>query len=211
MVEVGEVPINELRSKVVTVEPGIAGFVAAEEKAIRPLVAPVKIAAMDFAKTHEAQPWLLDAINEKEYLDGVVADMRHLPDGQDFILRELQKVKPDLKWYRGGTLRKWGEEIGPANHQYFTPEQLETYIIDGGQNGILGKPSTALNFLRMAPRPNPAFYTLTVDDLIGGLQNKAISIGSEHNYDLNVNEGSNRTAYLEFCRNNLKVQRVKLD
>jgi len=211
MSEIGEVPISELKSQIGTDNPHSVDTARAENEAIRPLVAKIKASALEFAQTHDAPPWLLETIKSGQHLDGVVASMRHLNDGQIFILGELQKAKPDLQWNRGGTLLKWGDAIGSANQQYYTPEQLDTYVIDGGKNGVLGKPTLALSYLNTAPRSNPAFYTLTLDDLIGGLQNNAIRLGTEHYYDLTVNEGTSRPAYLGFCRNNLKIQRVTPD
>lgn len=211
MSEAGEIPISELKSQVAAAQNGEIESLQGDEEAMRPLVDQIKACAFEFAQAHDAEPWLLDTIKSGQDLDGIVAYMRHIREGQVFVLRELQKIKPDLEWNRGGTLLKWADAIGSHNDPFFTAEQLDTYIIDGGKNGALGRPSLALSFLEHTPRSNPVFYTLTLDDLIEGLQSNAISLGTEHYYDLTVNEGTNRPAYLDFCRNNLKIQRVAVD
>jgi hypothetical protein len=101
--------------------------------------------------------------------------------------------------------------MGSSSTKFYTQEQLNTPVIDGGANGILGRPSVALNFLKLTPRPNPIFYTVSLGGLMEGLDKKAIALVSEHNYDLRVVAGDNRPEYLNFCQNNLQIQPVIMD
>jgi len=211
MPEIREIPIDELRAKVVTVEANGSTIGNREDEVIELVTDQIKKIALVFAKEHQSPEWLISALKSYDHIDVILSSMRHIADGQIFILLELQKLQPDLLWHRGGTMRKWKDEVGLASHPYFTAEQLNTYVIDGGKNGILGRPTTALGFLRIAFRSDPAFYTLTLSDLISGLQSNAVTLVSEHGYDLVVKEGKDRTAYLDFCRNRLKIDRVKLD
>lgn len=210
MPESGEIPLSVLKSQHLKAKPGMeAAF--AESDAMAPIASAMKSQAIEFANTHGAEPWLLDTLKNQDALDGIIAYMSSVDGGQMHILQEVKKIKPDLQWFRGGTSMKFRDSVGPVGHQNFTEEELNTNIIDGGENGILGKPNTALNFLRHTKRENPALYTLTIDDLISGLENNAINLSTEHFYDLTVQRGTDRSAYLKFCRDNLKIQPVKLD
>lgn len=201
-----EIGIDELRTHFVTATVDDSG----EPEKLKSLVDSLKTIALEFVKNQEVKPWMQESLQRQRYLDGVVSSMRHVQGGQDFILHELQKLKPDLCWYRGGTLTQWKDLIGSGSIQYFTPEQLNTYVIDGGKNGSLGRLTLALSYLHVAPRSKPAFYTLTLSDLLEGLSAKAIKLSTKHEYDLTINSDDNRQ-YVDFCRSNLKIQKVILN
>lgn len=202
------IPLEELRKKVVTVKDTIGNQILAEEEALFPTARVLKEFALAYLEGKDQSDWLNYRLRRLRHLDGIISELRHVEGGQEHILGKLQELRPDLTWYRGGTIKKWSDEIGSVNSRYFTDEQLDTYVLDGGGNGSLGRPSTALGFFHLSPRENPVFYTLTLSDLLHGKRSKAINLVSEHDYDLMVKEGDDRQAYLEFCRNNLKIQRV---
>lgn len=205
-------PIDKIREQIVKVKPNIEGNVSAESESLEPTVTALKSASLVFVRQNSTNASLIERLNKHEYIDGIVAEMRHIPGGQEFALLELQKLKPDICWYRGGTLTKFRDSIGSSNVGYFSDQDLNTEIIDGGANGVLGRPSLALSYLEVTTRENPVLYSLTLDALITGLTSKAISLTSEHNYDLNVIKGEKGwIEYLDFCRKNLKIQRVALD
>lgn len=208
MYDIKELPIDTVRDQTFTAQR-IDGNYNSAEANLKPIVDSLRVFALDYARNHKVRQWLIDSLQGMLYLDGIVAAMRHIERGQYFVLSKLEELQPDLCWYRGGTLLKWGDTIGTAR-DYFTPEQLDTYIIDGGANGALGRPDLALSFLRLTQRKHPTLYSLTLADLKHGLKIKAISIGTEHNYDLCINEGEDRIGYLQFCRDNLKIQPVSL-
>ncbi|OGK15450.1 hypothetical protein A2862_01525 [Candidatus Roizmanbacteria bacterium RIFCSPHIGHO2_01_FULL_38_41] len=210
MIDTEELPIDVIKEQLLAAQHGTANEPSEIEEALDVLANSLRIIALEYARSHSTQQWLIDSLQAMRHLDGIVADMRHIEGGQDFILSKLEELKPDLCWYRGGTLLRWGDNIGPASTPHFTSDQLNTYVIDGGANGTLGRPDLALSFLKLTPRRNPALYTLTIADLRYGLRTNAIRIGTEHYYDLCINEGDDRLGYLGFCRNNLKIQPISL-
>ena len=182
----------------------------AEEEVLRPVVLSLKSVALGFLqRTGDDMPWLKDAIKHAHHLDSIVSEMRHIKDGQIFIIRELQKLRPDLTWNRGGTLQRWRESVGMGNLKLYTDQELDTIIIDHGENGVLGRPLFARSFLQKIPRKSPVFYTLTLGDLVEGLDTEAIGLISEHEYDLQVVKGEKPwPEYLQFCEDRLKIQQV---
>ncbi len=172
------------------------------------LIHSLKERLLVFLKENDAKETLLDSVNRSGHLEELVSGVRVIEGGQLFALNHLKSLDPDLMWYRGGTKRKFEEVVSPANHEYFTEEDLGTQIIDGGKNGVLGKREIAEGFLDMAAREDPVIYSLTLDDLIAGLEDEAIRLYSEHEYDLCVAEvDRNREKYLEFCRDRLNMDR----
>lgn len=167
------------------------------------IVNQIKACALEFAKNHNAQDWLLNLLKRARFLEEIVAELRYFKGGQIAVLEKLRELKPDLIWYRGGTLRSWRESS--LNSQYFSENDLETLVIDGGANGILGKPDVAIGFLTLAHRQEPVLYSLPISALIEGLKTDAIRLVTEHRYDLRVLESNNRLAYLEFCRKHLDI------
>lgn len=202
----GELTIDEASKRLSLVD--ISEDPNAEEKALRPTVESLKASSLNYAARNDAKPWLISVLEYETHLDGIIAEMGHLKDGQVFALNELKKVKSDLKWYRGGSLAKWKDVVAPANAGYFTQKQLDTYVIDQGANGVLGRPNLALSYLRRVPRTVPVLYSLSINDLLDGIEKKAIRLVTEHFYDLRVIEGNDRMDYLDFCRNRLKFQRI---
>lgn len=207
MIDTPELISDDVENQTLTTQSIAIETALKNDTDLERLTETIRPAVLDFARSHGAKPWLEDSLQRTMYLDGIVAAMRHVEGGQQFALDQLQNLKPDLQWYRGGTRTTWQQSISPDAAKYFTPEQLNTHVIDGGANGVLGKAGLALGFLKLTPRPYPVLYSLTLADLQRGLETKAIRIGSEHSYDLCINEGD-RVRYLEFCRNNLKIQPV---
>lgn len=204
MSELTEVVIAELKSAL-----GSKIDLASEQEEMRLLVNEIKAAVIEFAITNQAKSWLLNTLKNARSLETIIASMRHLLGGQVFALSEIQKHKPDLNWFRAGTLKKWSEEVSFTSQAFFTSEELNTYVIDGGKNGILGQPNIALNFFNITPRVEPVFYILELSGLMLGLKTNAISLETEHGYDLIVNSGSDKSAYLAFCKENLKITKVR--
>jgi len=167
------------------------------------IVIKLKEEAVDFALKNGAENWLSNALESQRFLDGVVSDMRHLVNGQIYILEKLQELKPDLYWYRGGTIATWKELRG--HERGATVDELETLTIDGGANGVLGRPEMAINYAAVSPRKEPVIYTISIDSLIEGLKLDAILLVSEHGYDLRVLPGKNTQEYLRFCRTHLNI------
>ncbi len=183
----------------------------AEEEGLIPVVLSLKGVALGFLQRMGAEPWLVRAVRNASHLDSIVSDMIHVIGGQRFILQELQKLKPDITWNRAGTLQRWSNSAGKGNLKLYTKEQLDTIIIDRGENGLLGRPLKASSFLGKVYRPHPVMYTLTLDDLIYGLDRQAIGIVSEHEYDLRVKKGVRPwPEYLAFCRDRLKTEEVAI-
>lgn len=52
-------------------------------------------AALEYLK-NDNREWLLSNIRKARYLEEVVSTMRHVENGQLFILEELRKLKPTL-------------------------------------------------------------------------------------------------------------------
>lgn len=180
-----------------------------KDEMLQPVVDSIKGEALDFANRHKADNWLLNSLEGKKYLDGVVSEMRHLKGGQIFILERLKQIaedrKIDLNWNRGGTRTRWNEVVGNIGDGYYTIDQLDLNVIDGGGDGVLGRSDVSLGFLTMITRKEPVVYTLTLEDLIWGLKNNAINLISHHEYDLSVTP-KDRISYLDFCKERLKIR-----
>lgn len=148
--------------------------------------------------------WLEKGISRDRALDGIIADMRHVEGGQIYILEQLREVAPRACWFRGGTLKTFREVSGFTEQNGYTTEELSTYTIDGGGNGVIENKALAEGFMNLSHSLRPVLYSLTVDALIEGIKKNAISLWSEHGYDLCISMGSDRHAYLEFCKKYLK-------
>lgn len=163
-------------------------------------------AALEYLK-NDNREWLLSNIRKARYLEEVVSTMRHVENGQLFILEELRKLKPTLTWYRGGTQKKWIEVIPQGNHHYFSEDELDTFVLDGGANGVFARRDLAETYARTITRANPVVYSLSLDALIEGTRNNQIQLVSEHNYDLRVIPADNK-AYVTFCKSFLQREAV---
>lgn len=175
------------------------------EKERRALVLQLRQIALDFVGEEE-QEFVIEALKGAQYIDGIVNTLRHVEGGQVYILKELKKLNPEMMWYRGGTLSKWRDKITPISEQYFTEEELETYVLDGGANGAFGRKSLAEGFLRTTKREIPVIYELSLDALIEGLENGQIKLVAEHNYDSRVLSNDDHKAFLKFCKEHLKIE-----
>ncbi len=175
---------------------------------LEPVLRSIKQKALSLIKPTEDKDWLISSLRESSHIENIVAQMAHVDGGQEFVLQELVKEAPELRWYRGGTLRKFRDSISQNNFQYFSPEQLETFVIDGGANGVLGRKELAVAYLEKTPRDHPVLYTVSLEEMLTGLKAKAIRLVTEHGYDLRIIEGEDRKAYIGFCRKHLNIEEV---
>ncbi|MCX6790918.1 MAG: hypothetical protein NTV62_01845 [Candidatus Gribaldobacteria bacterium] len=166
----------------------------------------IKEKALDFVGPQKDKEWLVSALKESKHLDNIVSTMRHVNGGQKFILQELIKEAPELKWYRGGTLKRFRDVISACNHKHFEEEQLDTFVIDGGANGVLGLDKLALGFLKITARAHPVLYSVSLEGMLNGLEENAIRLVSEHGYDLCIVNGGDKLAYLKFCKEHLNIE-----
>lgn len=164
-------------------------------------------AALEYLK-NDPREWLIASIKQARSVEPIVSALRHVENGQLFILEELRKLEPTLKWYRGGTQKKWSEIIPQGNHHYFTSEELDTFVIDGGANGVFGRRELAAAYAQTISRLDPVVYSLTLDALIEGVRNKHIQLVSEHDYDLRVIPAADNKAYIAFCKTFLQREAV---
>lgn len=166
----------------------------------------MRIEAIEYAKHKNAESWLLDSLSHNQHIDGLISEMRHVANGREHMLRYIMYMKPNLLWFRGGTLSTLRDIHWNAKD--FTDEDLETLVLDGGANGVIGRPRVALNFLLFRDRLEPVLYTLSLEALLEGLETQAINLVSEHEYDLRitVNTRYDWHAFADFCRRHLQVQ-----
>lgn len=178
-----------------------------EHKEYKELVQKTREHALSLIEDREKFHWLVQHINRASHLDGIISSMIHIEGGQIQALKHLDNLKPGINWYRGGTLRKFGDNWG-INKNYYTEEELNTLILDGS-NGAIDNKRLAEHFMKNISRETPVLYTIPITGLITGLENRQIMVGTEHYYDLTVQKGNSEIKdYLAFCRNNLQVQRM---
>lgn len=163
------------------------------------------------AYLNDPQDWIIKSLESSIDINNIVSTMRHVEGGQVYILQELMKIAPEIKWHRGGTLIKWKDILTSRQKTYYSQEQLETVVIDGGANGVLGRKNLAEAYTRITKRSNPIIYEISIESLIEGLNNNQIRLVGEHSYDLRVAPGNNKVDYLNFCRNHLKYERIEED
>lgn len=201
--------LSEIRSQFVSPEVDTNPF--AEEEELRQTVLVIRDKARNFLEESPNFPknvWLKGSLSKQRYLDGIVSSMRHVEGGQLYILQELQKMKPDIQWYRGGASLQWRNIVAPSSAELFSDEELNTFVLDGGANGVLGRPAVALSFLKLAKRESPVLYSLNINDLIIGVQQESVQLVTEHDYDIRVVSGHDVRQYLHFCKDHLKTQSV---
>jgi len=177
----------------------------AKEAELESNVSKLKKLALAFI-VEDQRDWLVDSMKRASSLDNIVSTLRHVDGGQIYILKELLKISPEMKWYRGGSLTKWKDVIGSAGYSHFTEEQLNTVVIDGGANGALGREDLAQGFNEMTSRENPVVYEVSLGSLIDGLEKKQIQLVSEHDYDLMILQNDDHAGYLDFCKKHLKLK-----
>lgn len=163
----------------------------------------IKPIAISYATEHGGKPWLLKVINSATSPDAIVSHMRHLDGGQIFILREILRISPKLRWFRGGDITNWRSNSGLSSG--FSDQELNTIVLERGANGALGRPKLAESFLFKYHRTHPAIFSLGVSDLIDGLSDHSIKLVDEEAYDLKV-VPADYHQYLAFCRNRLRVE-----
>lgn len=156
----------------------------------------------------QSPDWLVKSLKEARNLDAVVARMRHIHGGQVAVLERLEELSPGSKWNRGGTFVKYRELIGSPCAQFFTEEELDTPVIDGGNNGVINRPSLARGYLQISKRARPVIYTVTVPALIQGLKKDQIVLVDEHDYDLCIKNHDDIKSYLGWCKKYLQIEFV---
>ena len=168
----------------------------------------IKPVILKFIIDNNGSDSVRDMAKNSHQLEGLVSALRLIPEGQLFILKKIQEMSPDLKWYRAGSKQTFSESTGwnEDTKKYYSPEDLNTTIIDKGANGMFGEPVSVQHWFHITKREKPVLYSLTIDDLIYGVENEAIQLVTEHHYDLRVVCHTDRKKYLQFCRERLKIE-----
>lgn len=169
------------------------------------IVSKVKSSIVRFVEAQAAPDWVIKDLIHASYLEEIVSYMRHIQGGQEHALTQMLSVEPELQWYRGGTRTMWSECIGPSNYQFFTEEELNTHVIDGGANGVFLREELARSYVNRTKRAHPVLYRIAAIDLLKGLQGRQVSLISEHKYDLRVVE-KDRKGFLRFCREHVHIE-----
>lgn len=134
-------------------------------------------------------PHLIEIANQKETQPEYVVGPLFANITQNSVYRmivdEFSEEYPNLCWFRGATYLETAD--GAPRTTNFTSFGGNGYI--GDHRAI----SYAERDYNQAKHSNPVLFIVTLKDLLKGVDNGAIGLGSEHDYDVVLYEKANYT------------------
>ena len=132
--------------------------------------------------------------DETSIIGRVLTDL-HWDERANDLATALLERYPNVHWLRGGSLDTNGQGVLTLD---------EATQAEGGSNGYLGNPYGALsyahsNYLAIG-RPDAVLYAAPFKQVVQGVSDDIIRLGSPHGYDLTIIQQGNNDQFAQWCK-----------